>query len=221
MGLPPAHKRIEPDMARIYKVILYLGFFGLLSIPIFQPFVEVPHVSAQATPAPEVVPAPAIPPAQPQRVPWYRDPARTALAGAGAGALATSLAALITGLMNLRVRKLTSKHELQKLSLEKQLTVYGNFFRKIVQVDILDAKDDPDMLFQLLMDLIAEYERSWPFLDKQTTKVFTEEISKPFEKEEFIRLFDEKGYDALYKEVRYRLMGKVMPTAKEFLDYYK
>jgi hypothetical protein len=133
----------------------------------------------------------------------------------------TCLAAFLAAFIALRVRNLTNQHELRKMNLEKQLSVYGRFFEKIVQIDLIDYKDDPDVLFKALVDILAEFERSYPFLDKQTIKVFDEQISVPFTKQEFTNMFYEKGYDAVYKEIRHRLMGNVIPTSKAFLDQFK
>jgi len=149
--------------------------------------------------------------------PWYKDPTLAALIGV----FGTTFAAFLTAIIALRVRKLTNRHELRKMTLEKQLTVYGDFFEKIVQIDLIDLKDDASKLVIELIDLVAQFERSYPYLDKQTIKVFNEQIAIPIEGEMFTNMLYEKGYEATYKEVRYRLMGKVLPTAKAFLDQFK
>jgi len=138
----------------------------------------------------------------------------------------------MTGFINLRVRKITneheremrqliSQHELQKLSVQKQLEVYGNFFEKIVEFDSVAPKDLPDGLFKGLIGVMAAFQQSYPFLDKETIKVFDEQISIPFNNQEFEKMLYEKGASVLYREIRNRLMRKVMPTAKAFLDSFK
>jgi hypothetical protein len=219
-----------------HKALIFCGFFGFLSLLILPQFITHVQLMAQERAIPPAESASSSPPPPSQAVPWYRDPARMALAGtlagAAVGAIATTLAAFMTGFINLRVRKITneheremrqliSQHELQKLSVQKQLEVYGGFFEKIVEFDSVAPKDLPDGLFKGLISVISAFEQSYPFLDKETIKVFDEQISIPFKNQEFEKMLYEKGDSTLYREVRNRLMRKVMPTAKAFLDSFK
>jgi hypothetical protein len=194
------------------------------------------QAAAQEPASPPAVSVPSSPPAQSQRIPWYRDPARTALAGTISGAivggLATTFAAFMTGFINLRVRKITNEHELQireltrqhelqKISVQKQLEVYGSFNETIVKFTLITPEDSPVTVFDELIDVIAAFERSYPFLDKQTIKTFDELISSPFNNQEFVKIYQERGAVALYHEVRQRLMRHVIPTARRFLDSLK
>jgi hypothetical protein len=206
-------------MRTIWKILIFLSFLSFSSILPVWTSAQVqspPSPQAVGEPAPPLAASPSVPRLA-QMEPWYKDPTLAALIGV----FGTTFAAFLTAIIALRVRKLTNRHELRKMTLEKQLTVYEDFFAKIVQIDLIDSKDDPSNLVRALIDLVAQFERSYPYLDKQTIKVFNEQIAIPIEGEMFTNMLYEKGYEATYKEVRYRLMGKVLPTAKAFLDQFK
>jgi hypothetical protein len=217
---------MDTPMRALLKIILCFGFLGFVGALAFQSFlwsgkafsqevVTPPAATTPSSPSPEAKTAPTAPSA-----PWYKDPALTAVAGA----LATGVAALIAGLISLWVRWLTKKHEMQKIALEKQLEIYGTLFEKISEFDILDPVT-PKELLDHIIELMATFEKSYPFLDKHTIKVFDKEISIPFNQKEFTNMLlsedADKGYTKVYTEIRHRLADKVMPAAKKFLDRFK
>jgi hypothetical protein len=223
-------------MSRLSKVACACGFWGLLLFAAVPPLAVSVQPAAQELPIPPVLPLPSTIPAQPSKGPWYTNAALTALAGALAGAvvgaIATTCAAFMTGLINLRVRKITNahelqlrelvrQHELQKLSVQKQLEVCGSFAEQIVKFILITPGDSAVGVFDGLIELIAAFERSYPFLDKHTTKTFDEFISIPFKNKELVRIYEEKGAQALFDEVRRRLMTNVLPTLRTFLDSIK
>ena len=233
---PLMYERKDTSMRIRYKVLIAWAFFEFLSWLIFPHLVAHVQPVAQELTAPPELSAPSSPPVQSQRIPWYRDPARMALVGAisGAvvGAVATTCAAFMTGLINLRVRKITNEHELrlrelirqhelQKLSVQKQLEVCGSFAEQIVKFNLIKPGDLSVGIFDALVDVMAAFERSYPFLDKQTAKTFDEQISIPFKNQEFVKMYQERGVEALYNEVRQRLMRHVLPTLRAFLDSIK
>ena len=223
-------------MSKLYSVMIISGFLGLLVFSVVPPFVGHLQPSAREVTTSAAVPAPAQGDGERQRVLWYRDPARTALiggiSGAVVGAIATTCAAFMTGLIHVRVRKITNEHELQlrelvrqherqKISIQKQLEVCGSFAEQIVKFNLIIHDKSSVGVFDGLIEVIATFERSYPFLDKQTAKTFDELISIPFKNEEFVSLYQEKGGKALYHEVLQRLTQHVLPALRAFFDSIK
>jgi len=149
--------------------------------------------------------------AETKSIPWYKEPTLTGLVGVIVGFLGT-------GFFNLLLRSLTNKHELRKLFLEKQASAYGNFFSKIVEFDLIDRDELSVELPEKLMQIMVEFERSYPFLDRQTIGEFNEKISLPFKEGKFTKFLDGKNYEALYDELRHRLTGEFLPKAEQHLE---
>lgn len=200
---------------KILTLMCLLG--GLLNVP---PALPAPSAIAQALSQAETTASVGVPRSNPaadtRMTPWYKDPTVTAFAGA----IAAFLAALIAAWMNLLVRIRTNRHELHKLLLEKRLIVYGQIFEKIAEFDSFEARGQSEELLNKLIGLLADFQRSYPFLDKRTIDVFDERLSQPFKTGELGRILKTQGEEVLYEEIRGRLL-EVLQTAKTFLDRFK
>lgn len=101
--------------------------------------------------------------------------------------------------------------------LEKQLEAYERLAYRIVEFELLPSEDFDEKLIDSLLHITAEFLRCIIFLDNETVRVFDERINAPFKKKEFMILIEEKGYEALYTELRLRLSGEVLSAARAFL----